>query len=61
MDNSKLFELINEIAQLKDDELELVIACAKFQKYLKDNLGEKIDLNTVTEFASLVSALGKTV
>lgn len=61
MDNNKAFELINELAQLSSDELQMVIACAKFQAYLKANVGEKIDLTTVSQFASLVGALVKAV
>lgn len=61
MDSNKMFELMNELSKLSEDELSLVLACAKFQKYLQSNIGEKIDLTTVSEFASLVGSLIKAV
>jgi len=52
-----LFEAINVLATIDDDEREVVMALAEFQKYLSDNMGEKINLSTVAEFAQLVGSI----
>lgn len=57
MTKNELIQLIDGISKLDKDQLDVVVACAKFQKHLRDRLGEKIDLSTIAAFASLVAAL----
>ncbi len=57
MTKNELIQLIDGISKLDKDQQDVVMACAKFQKYLRDNLGDKIDLSTIAAFASLVGAL----
>jgi len=57
MQREKVFEVLNELVKLDEDEIKLVLALAEFQKYLQANIGEKIDLTTVSVFAKLVGQI----
>ena len=51
------FDIVEALSHSSDEEIATIIACAKFQKYLQQNYGKKIDLSTIAEFAELAGKL----
>ena len=54
-------DMVNVLAEMSEKEINMVLAFAKFNAYLTENLGQAINHATMTNYSGMVNDILKTI